>query len=504
MFQHSFISYLKIILVLLNLVTWTAVWQQQQQQQPQPQPQYDPSIITEVNFLKVDDQNDKFMSSTATRISSISSHSDPLEQNHRSLLQPVPSPQDDLYNSLQNTRILVAIAAFDLTQLPHLEEVLDSYHDVCVAGATVHVVIHTTVVWPVPLLDLLQSRFSCNNINTNAFQLEIIVKKPSVRLHLVDCHRQLFYDRIDEYDLFIYTEDDIRVTARTIATYLQETKRIERIVLLQQPSNEQSTYHYYEPSDFNIGIVRYEYNFPSNLVIDDSTRHATENVTRVYWEHSSFSPPIVPNAVDRVPQEPLANSQERTYVHMKNHHQGMFLATRSLLKAWKDRPNCHFDVASNRPGHPKYPSQPLFGTQRVWMSSLHLYGKKHGCNVQQVLPLEDFGALTVHHIPNKNYRRVGNYRTRDVVKDDDVQVVQENLLSALQLHLVLVQTFRPVPHHKQQQQQQQQQSPLCITMKVSPEIKQWDPTWRKHMDAYEAWVERGGILDALSGTLAKL
>jgi hypothetical protein len=292
---------------------------------------------------------------------------------HRSLQEQL---QDDegfssLSLSLWNVRILVAIAAYDFSQLPHLEQVLDGYHDMCVAGATVKVVIHTTVAWPVPLLDLMETRFSCRD-----FSVDLVLKLPRIKLHLVDCHRQLFYSHLNDYDVFVYSEDDQRVTPRTVATYLQQTRHLQQILLQAHAHNQ----HEYKPSDFNVGVVRYEYNFPSNVVMDDVTRKATENVTRVYWEHSSFQPPLIPNAVDQVPQTPLQGN----YVHMKNHHQGMFLATPLLLKEWKER--CQFDVASNRPGRKHQPSQPLVGTQRVWMSSQQLLGGRgHACGVQQVI-----------------------------------------------------------------------------------------------------------------------
>lgn len=204
-------------------------------------------------------------------------------------------------NPLQNCRILVAIAAFDFSQLPHLEEVLDCYQDLCVTGATkVDIVIHATIPYPVSLIDLLNSRLvpSCQNI----LHISIILVDSSLRLHLVDLHRPLFYNRIHDYDLFIYTEDDIRVGSRTVAAYLDETRNIE-----QQVGKKRA-------ADFNVGIVRYEYDFPSNVVMDDKTRHATQNVTRVYWEHSMF--PTINKALDAVPDDEFKTS----HVHMRNHH----------------------------------------------------------------------------------------------------------------------------------------------------------------------------------------
>ena len=250
-------------------------------------------------------------------------------------------------NPLHGQRILIAIAAFNFGQLPHLEEVLDTYQDLCVTGASkVDIVIHATVAYPVTLIDMLNNRLlpACKDI----FSITILLKPRYLRLHLVDLHRELFYEKIDEYDLFIYTEDDVRVPPRVVGSYVAETKKIQDIVGIERSS------------DFNVGIVRYEYNFPSNVEVDDKTRHATQNVTRVYWEHGQY--PVFDKAMYRTKDPKLSD----LYVTMENQHQGMFLATSSLLKAWKIRKNCKFHIASNRPGKIGKESQPLMGTQRVW------------------------------------------------------------------------------------------------------------------------------------------
>lgn len=262
-------------------------------------------------------------------------------------------------NIIQNKRVLVAIASFDFSQFPHLEEVLDSYRDLCEAGAAqVDVYIHTTMAYPVALIDLLNSRLQCTsttNDNTSSssssrFHIYISVQSPAVRLNLVNFHRPLFYDNLNNYDLFIYSEDDIRITPTTVAAYLYESTILEALV--GGPV---------EASNYNVGFVRYEYNYPPDIVIDDRTRHATKNVTRVYWEHP-WKPPIG-KSVESVPS-PLFHND---YVYMTNHHQGMFMATSSLLRQWKDRHGCNFDIVRPRPSERNNPSQPSEGTQRVWM-----------------------------------------------------------------------------------------------------------------------------------------
>lgn len=103
---------------------------------------------------------------------------------------------------INGKRILIALASFDFAQFPLLEEVLDAYQDLCFAGAgKVDIYIHTTVPYTVALIDLLNTRLNCRSL-----QIYIVVVTPAVRLNLVDFHRTLFYEKIDEYDLFIYSE----------------------------------------------------------------------------------------------------------------------------------------------------------------------------------------------------------------------------------------------------------------------------------------------------------
>jgi len=102
---------------------------------------------------------------------------------------------------------------------------------------------------------MLNDRMRCNNPSPNAGMTMTLMLKPSrVRLHLVDFHRELFYERIDQYDVFIYTEDDIRISPKVVASYLHETKRVESLVGPEHAN------------DFNVGIVRYEYDFPGMLL----------------------------------------------------------------------------------------------------------------------------------------------------------------------------------------------------------------------------------------------
>eukprot|EP01082_Thalassiosira_pseudonana_P012783 g11486.t1 g11486 contig5:978954-980618(-) len=387
---------------------------------------------------------------------------------------------------LAGLRILATIASYDFMQLPHLEEVLDGFQDLCYAGSMVDLVIYTTVVYPVALIDMLNDRMRCNNPSpTSGMTVTLQLKPPSVRLHLVDFHRTLFYDRIDQYDLFIYTEDDIRISPKTVASYLYETRRVQK--LLEGTKDK-------DPSDYNVGIVRYEYNFPENVVITDKTRHATENVTRVYWEH--LGKPIFEKAVDKVDDEVLS----QYYISMHLHHQGMYLATRELLKAWKVRPNCKFDEVRNRPGKGSQPSE---GTQRVWMSSQMLYGGRH-CGVKQLLPVENFGQLTVLHLPNKNYRRVGKQGrlggSDNAPKNefsDGTEVFQQSspdLLRALELHVEMKRQFPDLKTSNVGGERYVGVRMVDTDIDLRGYAKNHREAAERRLEAYREYVARGGYM----------
>ena len=186
---------------------------------------------------------------------------------------------------------------------------------------------------------------------------------------------------------------------------------------------------------------------------------------------------MVPNTIYNVIQ---TKEMGERYVSMGNHHQGMFLATRDLLLAWKDREKCNFNVVKNRPGSA---SQPAEGTQRVWMSSQQLFGKRH-CNVQQVFPMDKFGALTVLHVPNKNYRRVGKYRRRQFSDGTEEFEINPDLLTALQLHLTIRKTWPAKPI-----------LPYNGTVRMFDEIgNKRTPLLERRMQEYNDYVRRGGVL----------
>jgi len=160
-------------------------------------------------------------------------------------------PLSDKNVILFQKKILVALASFNLDQLTFLEEQLEGYRGLAEAGAEVSVVIHATEPYSVALIDILNTRMYFDSKRyVGSFNIKVVLLNPHVRLHLVDHHRTLFYDNLDNFDLFIYSEDDMKANVQAVATYLEETERVKSLIGAGKASN------------YNVGIIRYEYNYP--------------------------------------------------------------------------------------------------------------------------------------------------------------------------------------------------------------------------------------------------
>ena len=106
--------------------------------------------------------------------------------------------------------------------------------------------------------------------------------------------------------------------------------------------------------------------------------------------------------------------------------------------------------------------------------------------VQQVLPKNSFGALTVLHLPNKNYRRVGKYRNRQFADGTEVfEQPHESLLTAMELHLSIRKELPSEP-----------QLPYR-GIRMIDEVnlaRDRSPLLERRIREYEEYEKRGGVL----------
>lgn len=165
-------------------------------------------------------------------------------------------------------KILVAIANYGLKNNRYLSKLLDSYRSM---KHKVHIVI----------LSNIPKDFGED--------VEVIVGLPTKDpWSLPFGHKKLFNDRIDDYDLFIYSEDDTLIDENNINAFLNVTKLL--------PSNE------------IVGFLRYEIDAFGNKYC--STIH-----NDYHWEASS-----------------VKSVGEYTFAYLTNLHSACYILTQTQLR----------------------------------------------------------------------------------------------------------------------------------------------------------------------------
>jgi hypothetical protein len=155
-------------------------------------------------------------------------------------------------------------------------------------------------------------------------------------------------------------------------------------------------------SDYSIGFLRYENQF---------TRF---DKRRVVWEFEWNDE--VSKSVDH------PGIEGRYFTSPPFHHQGMFMATREQLVAWKTRgPNCKFDRPIRRYGYHRERTS----------GAMDLYDTNF-CNVTQLLPMDSMEDLYIHHMPNKNNERL----PKRVLSTMDVHKQRMKFLSKTQKNII--------------------------------------------------------------------
>lgn len=141
------------------------------------------------------------------------------------------------------------------------------------------------------------------------------------------------------------------------------------------------------------------------------------------------------------------------------------MALPEQLLAWKTRgPDCHYHKVVRRDAYHR---------ERT-TGGLDLYNEEY-CNVTQLLPFDTLDDFLIHHLPNKNYRRM-----------------PLNLLSVRNLHKMRLKELQKLEDDTHKIRVDANRNYDGIVLKEDER----DPTKRMHFDTTEfrEYVENGGRL----------
>ncbi|MBY6155182.1 class I SAM-dependent methyltransferase [Vannielia litorea] len=160
-------------------------------------------------------------------------------------------------------------------------------------------------------------------------------------------HRDLFVERQDDYDLFIYSEDDTLITEDHISAFLQAQEAL--------------------PEGYIAGFVRHEIDQDKNLHY--STVHAS-----YHWEPDS-----------------VLEAGGELYAHFTNEHSAAYVLTRAQLKA------C---IASG--GFLIPPHEGRY--DMLCSAATDPYTR---CGFRKVVCISRLLEFSLHHLPNKYVGKIG-------------------------------------------------------------------------------------------------
>lgn len=339
-------------------------------------------------------------------------------RRHHSLSSDANAPQErfpnirrkrDFVPTLRNKKILFEITTVGLRQYSYFESVLDGVRDLCESGAKVslHIItancppssdigVHVDSNYVCPLYDRafettvennysvdrlsqLNERLHCRNVE-GSLDATVHLISPDWGKQVVDHHRRIFYEHLDEFDLFVHGEEDAKIRPTNIIAFMEEMHKVEMLVGTGRLS------------DYSIGFVRYE-----NQVDEPEKR-------RVVWEFD-WGEEVDFN--DLIVRDTHPNIDGKYFSSPGQHHQGMYMALPEQLRRWRTRaPNCQFDKPSRRVGYHR---------ERI-SGGIDLYDEEY-CNVTQLIPLDSMEDLFIHHLPDANHNRM-----------------PENIISTMNLH----------------------------------------------------------------------
>ncbi len=226
-----------------------------------------------------------------------------------------------------NIRVLVAIANYGFKNIEYLKRLIQEYQAMPCNT-------HITVLSNVP-----------KELGPN---VEVAVGLPTKDpWSLPFGHKKIFSERIEDYDLFIYSEDDVLVTWKNIETFLHLTKML--------------------PKNDICGFLRYE------LDLNDK-KFYPDFVGPYHW---------LPKSVKKI--------EQFTFAEFSNAHSACYVLTREQLR-----------TALSSGGYLVEPHQGRYDLLCSAATDPYIQ-----CGFNKMICISHISDLLVHHLPNKYVGKLG-------------------------------------------------------------------------------------------------
>ena len=225
--------------------------------------------------------------------------------------------------------------------------------------------------------------------NKDSISLEIRVFNESVGRRIVDHSRLPVAQYLDDFDVFVFTEDDMILTYSLLTAWVHETKLLATLTDGKTLVDKDRCGWRY-PCRYSVGLLRYSRKTKYKMQTAASHEFRTNQRS---WDESLVidknrleeEPPFDPICIENQPYISLHTSS----------HQASWILTRNDIK--------ELNVSCNFLGQYYHPHWKNSGMVREYMSSLSIYRNTWfvtpplNCMVSKVIPLDKVEILKIRH-----------------------------------------------------------------------------------------------------------
>lgn len=256
-------------------------------------------------------------------------------------------------------KVLLAISSYSNKQQQYLYRILEEYNNM---NYNIDCYIYTTT--------------DANNNISNYKNLNIIqiINPLSIGENNAWAHRKLFIENKNNYDLFIYTENDHLITQNNIETFLKVTNEL--------------------PKDKITGFIQYE------LKPNDNNKYT---IVLIKGQKNRRERAFI------VDTDIVINNKH--YFEIQNRHQGCYILTKEQLA---------YVINTNQYKDKYYGNEPYGNMESICTQPYLCYHK--------IFPYNELQDLFIHHLPNKYINNVQKYTTYGTLSLEELKKYENKYL----------------------------------------------------------------------------
>lgn len=209
-------------------------------------------------------------------------------------------------------KVLSMVIAFSLNRMDPLLITMRGHQAMCEAGWNVNFVIFTAHKVSLRYRRYLEAKLYCHRIQSN-IPLIISEHDPSIHIGLVEETRAYLRSHWEQYDVYIYMEEDVIVEFQHLVGYLSESLKLQNLIGKEEAM-----------SKYHIGFQRYRRHL---LPMEGKKPKMGEEevLLQEYLEEVPFFKPVC------FKDQPYMHVQGNKRVPAANVYQAMWILTREQL-----------------------------------------------------------------------------------------------------------------------------------------------------------------------------